>query len=435
MPRTIQKKIKFTKGMVTKSLAERNDLPMYDSSAELIRNYVCTPYGGFRTRRGTRLIQKLDLAEKIYFPIVDDKTSGSYQDHNYISGSLSGLKDSDVIAVFDLGIENLKSEANIYLSNIRLDYKKPSLTAHFTSTGVQYQAKLTGIDINDGGIGFEGNLSVNGTILSGNTVINPTINNLGTITSVDFESAVYKYMPENPQDVVVSANYPKCVIGISTSLDNNLWSEEIKYDISSTPLSSIKLASTNLRYMRIRYYGSKINNRISIDNIFAKYEFYKLIPFVYNVAQRNMIVLSEKKILIFENGKQVKEIAIPKELYFKNIRSVKWSQNEDVIVFTEAGVKPRELRRTLDDWTFTAFDVKNIPFHNFGTPKEEKKTVGITPNYVSGAVTITADSDVFSESSVGQQIDGNGGRLKITEYVTNRKVIGYTIIPFLNEEK
>lgn len=435
MPRTIQKKIKFTKGMVTKSLAERNDLPMYDSSAELIRNYVCTPYGGFRTRRGTRLIQKLDLAEKIYFPIVDDKTSGNYQDHNYISGSLSGLNDGDVIAVFDLGAENLKSEANIYLSNIRLDYKKPSLTAHFTSTGVQYQAKLTGIDINDGGVGFEGSLSVNGTILSGNTVINPTINNLGTITSVDFESAVYKYMPENPQDVVVSANYPKCVIGISTSLDNNLWSEEIKYDISSTPLSSIKLASTNLRYMRIRYYGSKINNRISIDNIFAKYEFYKLIPFVYNVAQRNMIVLSEKKILIFENGKQVKEIAIPEELYFKNIRSVKWSQNEDVIVFTEAGVKPRELRRTLDDWTFKAFDIKNIPFHNFSTPKEEKKTVGITPNYPQGAVTITADSDVFSESSVGQQIDGNGGRLKITEYVTNRKVIGYTIIPFLNEEK
>lgn len=435
MPRTIQKKIKFTKGMVTKSLAERNDLPMYDSSAELIRNYVCTPYGGFRTRRGTRLIQKLDLAEKIYFSIVDDKTSGSYQDHNYISGSLSGLNDGDVIAVFDLGTENLKSEANIYLSNIRLDYKKPSLTAHFTSTGVQYQAKLTGIDINDGGVGFEGGLSVNGTILSGNTVINPTINNLGTITSVDFESAVYKYMPENPQDVVVSVNYPKCVIGISTSSDNDLWSEEIKYDISSTPLSSIKLASTNLRYMRIRYYGSKINNRISIDNIFAKYEFYKLIPFVYNVAQRNMIVLSEKKILIFENGKQVKEIAIPKELYFKNIRSVKWSQNEDVIVFTEAGVKPRELRRTLDDWTFKAFDIKNIPFHNFSTPKEEKKTVGITPNYPQGAVTITADSDVFSESSVGQQIDGNGGRLKITEYVTNRKVIGYTIIPFLNEEK
>lgn len=272
-----------------------------------------------------------------------------------------------------MGAENLKSEANIYLSNIRLDYKKPSLTAHFTSTGVQYQAKLTGIDINDGGVGFEGSLSVNGTILSGNTVINPTINNLGTITSVDFESAVYKYMPENPQDVVVLANYPKCVIGISTSSDNNLWSEEIKYDISSTPLSSIKLASTNLRYMRIRYYGSKINNRIRIDNIFAKYEFYKLIPFVYNVAQCNMVVISEKKILIFENGKQVKEIAIPQELYFKNIRSVKWSQNEDVIVFTEAGVKPRELRRTLDDWTFKAFDIKNIPFIILAHQKKRKK--------------------------------------------------------------
>ena len=65
MPRTIQKKIKFTKGMITASLSERADLPMYDSSAELINNYVCTPYGGFRTRRGTRLISKFFITLKI----------------------------------------------------------------------------------------------------------------------------------------------------------------------------------------------------------------------------------------------------------------------------------------------------------------------------------------------------------------------------------
>nr|DAF52310.1 MAG TPA: stabilization protein [Siphoviridae sp. ct7Qv4] len=435
MPRTAQKKIKFTKGMITGSMAERTDLPTYDSSAELIRNYVCTPYGGFRTRRGLRLLENLDLSEKIYFSTVDDKTSGTYTDYNFVSGSLSSLQDGSDIAIFDIGEGNVKSEANIYLSNIRLDFQKPSLTAEFEETGVQYQAKLTKVSIVNGGLGFDGTLSVTGDVLSGETVITPVLSDLGTIESVSFSSATYKYLPQSPQDVIVSANKPKCIIGFSTSADGKLWSSEIKYEVTDTAIPSIKLSSTNCRYLRIRYFGSGIKNKISFDNLYAKYEFYKLIPFIYNISQKNLVVLSEKKILIFENTSLVKTINIDPALIFKNLRAVKWSQNEDVIVFTEAGVKPRELRRTATDWEFKEFPLKNIPFHNFGQTNEKKITTGITPNYEEGAVTITADGDIFEEASVGQQIDGNGGRLKITEFVSKSKVLGYTIIPFLNKDK
>lgn len=111
MARTIQKKIKFTKGMVTGSLAERTDLPTYDSSAELIRNYVCTPYGGFRTRRGTKLIQKLDLAKNMQF--TASQTSGSFSDNNFVSSSLSGNKDGDTLVVFDLGTEIEAYDRNV----------------------------------------------------------------------------------------------------------------------------------------------------------------------------------------------------------------------------------------------------------------------------------------------------------------------------------
>lgn len=435
MPRTVQKKIKFTKGMITGSLAERADLPVYDSSAELIRNYICTPYGGIRTRRGTKLLQSLDLAEKIYFGTVDDKTSGTYQNHNFVSGSLSSLQDGSVIAIFDIGEANVKSEATIYLSNLRLDYQKPSLTAEFTETGTQYQAELTKVNIVNGGLAFDGTLSVVGDVLSGETIITPTTNEFGTIESVSFSSATYKYKPESPQDVVVSANNPKCTIGLSSSADGKSWSQDVKYEITNTPLASIKLSSTNCRYLRIKYYGSPIKTKLRFDNLYAKYEFYKLIPFVYNISQKNMIVLSEKKILIFENQKLAKTITIDNKLIFKDIRAVKWSQNEDVIVFTEPGVKPRELRRTSDDWVFQEFPLKNIPFHNFGETHEETISTGITPNHEEGAVTITADGEIFEEASVGQQIDGNGGRFKITEFVDKKKVLGYTIIPFLNTEK
>ena len=582
MPRTIQKKIKFTKGMISSSLAERTDLPTYDSSASLIKNYICTPYGGFRTRRGTKLIEKLDLAEKMRF--TASQNTGSFSNNNFVSNSLATNKDGDTLVVFDLGTEieaydrnvspeytqndmgyykvsdsrnkkdiyklfngttgafllgswkgywikqqypkpfavkkyilksddyqdvehptawqfqgsnndkdwitldtrsnqtftsgqektytistpkdylyyrilfsagvetkgdgelnafkmsgafvkPARSEATIYLSNIRLDYEIPELTAEFTETGTQYQAELTKVNIVKGGLAFDGTLSVVGDVLSGTTIITPTTDNLGTITSTQFTSATYKYKPESPQNVIVSANLPQCVIGLSTSSDGKNWSDEVKYTVSNVSIPSIKLTATNFRYFRVRYFGNPIKTKLRFDDLYAKYEFYKLIPFIYNTTQKNLIVLSEKKILIYEDRQLAKQIDISADLYFKDIRSVKYSQNEDVIVFTEAGVKPRELRRTENDWLFQEFPVKNIPYHNFSETQESAKTIGITPSQEEGVVTITADSAVFNEQSVGQQIDGNGGRLKITEYVSTTKVIGYTIIPFLNTDK
>lgn len=432
MPRTVQKKIKFTKGMIAKSLAERNDLPMYDSSAEYINNYICTPYGGFRTRRGTRLIQKLDLADRLYFSSVDDKTGGTFVNNKYISGSVSGFKNGDTLATFDL--RQVKAEASIYLNKIFVDFEIPELTAEFYETGVQFQALLDKVNIIKGGKGFEGNLSVTGNVLSGNTVIIPTISDLGVITEVDFESATYKYKPESPQKVTISAVDPEIVIAVSSSKDGVSWSSDVQYTINKNN-KDIKLSSTNFRYLRVKFISSNVKTRFTIGEIYAKCEFYRIIPFVYNISQKNLIVLSEKKILIFSGNTIEKEINIASDLQFKNLRAVKFAQNEDVVIFTEEGVKPRELRRTLNDWTFTEFDIKNIPFHNFSISIEEKKTVGIKPNYASGAVTITADSNTFSADWVGQQIDGNGGRLKVTEYVSATKVIGYTLIPFLNDEK
>lgn len=429
--RTVQKKIKFTKGMITPSLIERTDLPMYDSSAQDIRNYVCTPYGGFRTRRGTRKIQKLSLAETLRFT----KTSGqgTFSSNNYTSGTLASVNDGDTLLVLDLS--EVKSEANIYMSNIYLDYSLPSLTATFTETGVQYQAELTGVTINSGGKGFAGTLSVDGQVLEGETTITPTISNLGEITAVTFESATYKYKPTSPQNVNISAIPPQCVIGFSVSADGTKWSSEEKHEVTNEAIASIKLKTKNCRYLRIKYYGDGLKTQLKISNFYAKNEFYKLVPFIYNTTQTNMIVISEKKILIFQDEALSETINITSGLEFKNIRAVKYAQNEDVIIFTEAGVAPRELRRTSNGWTFTTLTLKNIPYHNFSTPTETAKTVGITPNYTSGAVTIEADSAVFDASSVGQQIDGNGGRFRITEYVSTTKVVGYTIIPFLNDEK
>ena len=434
--RSMQKKIKFTKGMITKALRERNDLPMYDSSAELIYNYVCTPYGGFRTRRGTRRIDKFLITETYPFTQEEEHTGGSFVDGAYTSGSLSSIQDGEEIIILDLGEE--RPEVSLYIDNIRLDYEEPQLSAVFGYTGTRFESVLESISIDNAGRGFTGYFTVLGQVLSGTTAINPIINSVGTITDVNFTSAIYKYLPEN-QVLGVYPSLPVCQVGVSVSDDMQSWSDEKLYSMTIAGLN-IKEQSKQVRYVRIKYYGKPVNTRLMWDNVYAKYELVKILPFIYNVKQRNLIAISEKKIYIYQNHKLYQTIDIDAGLYFRDIRSVKYTQNEDVVIFTEAKVKPRELRRTTDTngdivWVFQEFPVINIPFHAFGGETKTAKTIGITPNYASGAVTITADSAVFDANSVGQQIDASGGRVVITQFISTTKIAGYTIIPFLNTDK
>ena len=71
----------------------------------------------------------------------------------------------------------------------------------------------------------------------------------------------------------------------------------------------------------------------------------------------------------------------------------------------------------------------------FGAETTTAKTVGITPSNTDGTVKITADSSVFDSSWVGQYIDGNGGRVKITEYTSGTVIKGVAVIPFYTTDK
>lgn len=436
--RSEQKKIKFTKGMVTKSLEERNDLEaIADASAAEIINYVTTPYGGIRTRSGTKKVDKIPASKKVYFASVDDATSGSFINNNFMSGSLENLNDGNQIATFDLG--KTRAEINLHFNKIRLDYEQPSLLATFASTGHRLEAVLSEVEVINAGLGFKGSLSVSGVVLSGTTAITPLLNSLGSITNIDFASAVYKYQPDN-QPVVVSSELPACQIGLSVSTDNLNWSSEKLCNVGVDG-ANIKLEATNVRYLRMKFYGKALRTRLLIDEIFGLYDFVRMVPFVYNNEQKNLIVLTEKQIKIYDKNGLKNTLDIAEELWFKDLRSVKFAQNEDVIVFTEQNCKPRELRRTLvttenpKGWLFQTYPLENIPFYNFNPTTKTAKTIGITPSDREGGVTITADSAVFDANSVGQQIDGGGGRFKITGFISTTKVNGYTIIPFFTTEK
>ena len=161
----------------------------------------------------------------------------------------------------------------------------------------------------------------------------------------------------------------------------------------------------------------------------------KLVPFVYNNSDKYLFVLTDETIQIFKNDSLLTVVTATglKREYFDDL---KYTQKDDTVVFTHADMYPKILKRTGNDtFTFGDLDLQNIPYTLFGDETTTTKSVGITPSEMEGAIKITADSSVFDSSWVGQYIDGNGGRVKITEYVSGTVVNGITIIPFYTKDK
>lgn len=161
----------------------------------------------------------------------------------------------------------------------------------------------------------------------------------------------------------------------------------------------------------------------------------KIIPFVYNNVDKYLLCLTNEKIQVFKNDTLL-TIVTAEGLNKDYFDVLKYTQKDDTVIFTHQDMPPKILKRTgQDSFTFADLDIKNIPYTVFGTETTTHKTVGITPSGLEGAIKITADSSTFSSSWVGQYIDGNGGRLKVTEYVSGTVVNGYTVIPFYTTDK
>lgn len=161
----------------------------------------------------------------------------------------------------------------------------------------------------------------------------------------------------------------------------------------------------------------------------------KLVPFVYNNEDKYLFVLTDEKIQIFKDDSLL-TVVTATGLNREYFEELKYTQKDDTVVFTHADMYPKILKRTGNDtFTFGDLDLQNIPYTLFGDETTTTKSVGITPSEMEGAIKITADSSVFDSSWVGQYIDGNGGRVKITEYVSGTVVNGITIIPFYTKDK
>lgn len=228
------------------------------------------------------------------------------------------------------------------------------------------------------------------------------------------------------------------VLTVWSSPDNISWTKVQSYNIT-TDRKTITMNVENARYIKatidedsfLNYSGTLSFTQAVLTSLKTNVVLKK---FIYNDNEKYLLVFSDLKLDIYKDDILVKS-DIDTGIYYNQAKEMKLAYKDDTIIITHPSFPTKELKRTLSDWIWNNFNYKNIPYFAFGGEKESNQTVGITPSELEGSIRITADSDIFNTGWVGQYIDGNGGRFRITEYIDAKNINGVTVIPFYTKDK
>ena len=159
---------------------------------------------------------------------------------------------------------------------------------------------------------------------------------------------------------------------------------------------------------------------------------HKMITFEANASNRYILVISEGEINVYKNG--VKTATIPQTVFTGDkIREISFATFRDTILLFHQELPTHSLLRNSDtNWVFKEVVWSYIPKYPFnqqivnisGTVQSDKE---------EGKCVLTAQNNIFNSSHVGQYIEGNGGRARITQYINAKKVNVSTESAFYND--
>lgn len=143
----------------------------------------------------------------------------------------------------------------------------------------------------------------------------------------------------------------------------------------------------------------------------------RLIAFEFNTEQTYLLVLTDERIDIYEDG--ILAETLPAPWTQGQIGNIAWTQSADTMLIVHPDLPPKMLVRngdgsfSLNDWIFFTDDggVKYQPYFKFGGID-----VTLTPSATTGTVTITASSAVFAENHEGTRFRIGGKEVEITDF-------------------
>jgi ribosomal protein S15P/S13E len=169
----------------------------------------------------------------------------------------------------------------------------------------------------------------------------------------------------------------------------------------------------------------------------------RLVPFEFSTSDSYMLCFMNNQMYIYKGGSLITNINGTGNSYLDTsgvsltgtiVSKMCWTQSADTLIVVQEDLPPVKIVRGANDssWTATAITFDSFPKYPF-TIAYSNPAGTITPSAISGKITITASSAVFSAGSVGQYINVSPqGRAKIVRYTSTTVVDAITDFPFFN---
>jgi hypothetical protein len=156
----------------------------------------------------------------------------------------------------------------------------------------------------------------------------------------------------------------------------------------------------------------------------------RLLPFVFNEDQIYIVALSAGEARFYNTSGTLLTTLSSQPWTVNNLYKLRYTQRNDVMIITHEDFQMRKITRTgISSFTSTTFSFsedlaggkKYSPFYKFA-----EDTVTITPSAVTGSITLTTSSSVWTTDHVGSRIAIHGQQVLITSY-TSGTVVDATV--------
>ena len=142
----------------------------------------------------------------------------------------------------------------------------------------------------------------------------------------------------------------------------------------------------------------------------------RLMSFEFSVDQTYLLVLTDESLAIYADEILVDTITAPWTA--DQIFQVAFTQSADTLLLVHPDVPPKKLTRNtggvwlLQDWEFfTEENVIEQPYFKF-----VDTGITLTPSGTTGAITLTASADVFTEDHEGVRLRVGGKEVEVTDF-------------------
>jgi hypothetical protein len=169
----------------------------------------------------------------------------------------------------------------------------------------------------------------------------------------------------------------------------------------------------------------------------------RLVEFEFSTSDSYMLCFTHNRMYIFKAGVLITNINGTGNPYLSTsavgltgvrLNNIVWTQSADTLIVVHPDIAPISIVRGASDslWTAGAITFDSIPKYAF-TVSVTNPAGTLTPSAVSGKVTLTASSSVFTSGSVGQYVNAQPqGRAKIVRFNSGTSVDAITEFPFFN---